>query len=1007
MNIDKVSGLTTREILQIARKTITIPLSIANHRKSAILQYINQQGNDNVYDDLHTAWAAKTSMKRNRSRAESLQEDLGCGSQRRRIEEFGACLLRDQYNNENFLDLPTWSEVKECYQRFYAATGNNAIRMVVCAVCAREIGQVEEEVSVLNLAHLPNAHRLCPTLLHPAQADDLFDGKLLERAGVTVDGEGATQLNVCQTCLRSLSKQTPDKPPTYSLANDLWIGRVPPELSLLTFPEQLLISHIYPRVYVFKLFPKVSTGIDPSKLQRAMGGTVTTFDLDITGTVSMLEGDLMPRPPSVLASLISVTFIGVQSGKLSKRWLRQFFRVRRHMVHAALCWLKKNNTKYYGEINIDPKRLSMLPNDDIPPEVMAIVRQSTDKGMIEQESEGYAPSSILENHDLDEAGDKFDMDDDPDVIPSLYINGAMDTNLSNLSAEELINWGMLNLWSGGGEGSYAVRHGTKPVNDFGRPRHGDPVDPHRLNFFERAYPVLFPYGCGGIERDQPVPISFIDHVRWALQYHDRRFRRHETFPFVSFGIQQRRQALLSARLQMRRPNFEKEAQKFSLITMSKLKQAADDEARGLLVTDPAIRLLQKNVYSMVAKVQGSNQSRIQLRSQIWSTCLKKNPPSLWITINPSDLHDPIAQVFAGEKIDLDKFVSTMGPDLDQRSRNIAADPYAAAKFFHFTIRTILETLFGIKVTTFQVKNRTGIFGRVSAYFGTVESQGRATLHLHLIVWLENAPSSDKMNEMLSTQDFRIKVSEYIQANLRAYLPGLDSKETIQAIPREKEISFNRPPNPDSMTYDNDLAEFELRLARTEQIHICKVRRCLVPDKDGVYRCKRRAPFEISESDKIDEKGNWHQRRLYGYVNGWVPGILVNARCNNDGKLITNGQDTKGTSAYLTLYAAKKQGQNYNASAIMAKGFAYHLDNLSTRVSSSYLDSIRDSQRLLLFRLVHALNREQELAGPMVISYLMGWEDTYRSHHYSPIYWSSFVQCLIKEFPQLQSMKSKK
>jgi len=262
---------------------------------------------------------------------------------------------------------------------------------------------------------------------------------------------------------------------------------------------------------------------------------------------------------------------------------------------------------------------------------------------------------------------------------------------------------------------------------------------------------------------------------------------------------------------------------------------------------------------MVTKVHGSNQSRIQLHSQIWSTCLKKNPPSLWITFNPSDLHDPIAQVFAGENIDLDAFVSTMGPNLDQRLRNIAADPYAAAKFFHFMIRTILETLFGIKVSSFQVKNCTGIFRWVSAYFGTVESQGWATLHLHLIIWLENAPNSDKMNEMLSSPDFHAKVSEYIQANLCAYIPGLDSKDTIQAIPCEKEITFNCPPNPDSMTYDKDLAEFELRLARTEQIHTCKVRRCLIPDKNRIYRCKRRAPFEISESNKIDEKGNWHQK----------------------------------------------------------------------------------------------------------------------------------------------------
>ena len=599
-----------------------------------------------------------------------------------------------------------------------------------------------------------------------------------------------------------------------------------------------------------------------------------------------------------------------------------------------------------------------------------------------------------------------DLDDrQADVIPSLYVNGAVDTDLSSLSAEELLKWGLVNLWAEGGEGSYAIRHGSQPVNDFGRPKQGEAADPDQLNFFEQAYPCLFPFGCGGIEAEQPVHVGFDEHVRWALQYHDRRFRRHETFPFVSFGIQQWWQALLSARLQMRRPNFERDARMISTITMSKLKQAADEEEQGKPISDPAVQLLRQLVYSMVAQVKGSNQSRIQLRSQIWSTCLKLNPPSLWITINPTDLHDPIAQIFAGEKIDLDAFVATAGPDLDQRSRNIAADPYAAARFFHFMIHTVLETLFGIKVTNFQVKNRMGIFGRVSAYFGTVESQGRATLHLHLLIWLENAPTSEDMSVLLHKPEFQEKVAKFIQSNLRAYLPGLESKGSVQAIPRERDIAFNRPPNPNCDDYEKQLTDFELRLARTEQVHTCKVRRCLIQDKSGVYRCKRRAPFTTSDVDKIDENGQWWQRRLYGYVNGWIPGLLVNVRCNNDGKLLTNGEDTKAITAYTTMYLAKKQGRNYNASAVMAKGYAYHLDHSSE--TSAYLDDMRNTQRLLLFRLVHALNKEQELAAPMVISYLMGWGDTYRSHHYSPLYWTSFIRALFDEFPDLHSRVQKR
>jgi hypothetical protein len=73
------------------------------------------------------------------------------------------------------------------------------------------------------------------------------------------------------------------------------------------------------------------------------------------------------------------------------------------------------------------------------------------------------------------------------------------------------------------------------------------------------------------------------------------------------------------------------------------------------------------------------------------------PPSLWITINPSDTNDPIAQVFTGADIDLDNFSSTAGPDANKRATTIAGDPYAAAKFFRFMIEAMFEELFGIGI----------------------------------------------------------------------------------------------------------------------------------------------------------------------------------------------------------------------------------------------------------------------------------------------------------------------
>ncbi|CAK5274250.1 unnamed protein product [Mycena citricolor] len=104
----------------------------------------------------------------------------------------------------------------------------------------------------------------------------------------------------------------------------MWIGPVLWQLQKLTFSEQLLNALIYPRRFVFKLHPHVGSR-NPTKLQQGMRGTVSSYQLDSGGIMSMLAGKLMPRPPAVLASTIAVTYIGV--GKLPKNWLLTTFRV--------------------------------------------------------------------------------------------------------------------------------------------------------------------------------------------------------------------------------------------------------------------------------------------------------------------------------------------------------------------------------------------------------------------------------------------------------------------------------------------------------------------------------------------------------------------------------------------------------------------------------------------------------------------------------------------------------
>ncbi|KAI9069658.1 hypothetical protein FKP32DRAFT_1608308 [Trametes sanguinea] len=824
--------LSVRELEGLIKDRLAVPRD-ARRPKDVLLEYIRSHADNSLLEMLQNAVLNKQEERHRHKR--SLQVEKAARRVRAREEErrMEAEHLVANRDGSKYMIVPTEQQVHRCYQEFYNATSAKKLECKTCAICGRECAVLEDDVKTIPLCMLPNTDRLRPCEPHPCH--DLYDGCLLEPSGVEEHADG---------------------------------------------------RHLY---------PKVIHKVDLESLHRSMRGTVTTYELSTEGVVAMLEGRLMPRPMDVLASVLSITFVG--RGSLPKNWLRTTFR-------------------YYGNITVSDERLRGLPDDDVPEEVMSLIRQCTDEELAMQESAGYVPeddscSADAAVGDLEGNADVL-LTEEADVLP-LNVAGVIDTDLSTLSASELMRWGLANLWNVGSEGGYAIRHSGRPVGDFRLRPHAETAERRTHdtpqsgtsgtainqlhartdNFYEKAFPCLFPYGRGGIEGTQKTVVDLREHVQWALRYHDRRFRTHETFPF-------KREALASAR----------QARAISTITL-------DEEAAHLPPSNPTIRVLKQLVYGTAGR--------------IWSTSLIHGPPSV-------DTHDPIAQIMAGAAIDIDHFLAAVGPSSDARGRNIAHDPYAAAKFFHFMIDQIVET-------PFTVRSEEGVLGPVSAYIGAVETQGRGCLHLHMLLWLPNTPSPDE---------------EFRQRNIRAYLPGLESAASTQAIPKDKGIAFSRPPDPTSTTYANDLSLFE-----------CERRRCLFPDAKGKLVCKRQ------------------DYRLYRYMNSWCPSILINARCNNDIKLLTNGRDTKN----ITFY---KQGRNYNMSAVLASGFAYDMEHQNP----NYAANLREKQRLLLFRLVNAINRQQELAAPMVMSYLMGWGDVKTSHTYSPLYWSSFAAALCRAHPSL-------
>ena len=170
------------------------------------------------------------------------------------------------------------------------------------------------------------------------------------------------------------------------------------------------------------------------------------------------------------------------------------------------------------------------------------------------------------------------------------------------------------------------------------------------------------------------------------------------------------------------------------LSICDLQEAQVDEEAHQPIRNEHVQHLRHHLYATSSRIMASPKMRTTCCSQIWGGCLWMRSPSLWMTINPLDYEDPIAQIFAGEKIDMDSFFESMGPNPCQRE--MWQMIHLHLQLFQFYHMDDIETLLGIHVSNRQVESRSGIFGLVNGYFGVVEAQGRGSLHMHFFNMVE-------------------------------------------------------------------------------------------------------------------------------------------------------------------------------------------------------------------------------------------------------------------------------
>ncbi|KAJ7083512.1 hypothetical protein C8R43DRAFT_1092757 [Mycena crocata] len=222
----------------------------------------------------------------------------------------------------------------------------------------------------------------------------------------------------------------------------------------------------------------------------------------------------------------------------------------------------------------------------------------------------------------------------------------------------------------------------------------------------------------------------------------------------------------------------------------------------------------------------------------------------------------------------------------------------------------------------------GLYGDTDAYYGTVEQQGRLTLHMHMLIWIKSALSPQEIRERILDPDSRFQkdmisyleachVGEFLtgtMADIKAKVPyhnkaRQDPTQTLPTAPPPVCLDCKEPMCENCENLKNWWSDYEETvddLILRSNVHTCRrpvaeVRGCI--RKDGT--CASRFPRDIFPKTEVDrEDGYINMKKLEPMINCVTPDVTYCLRCNTDVTSLLSGTSIKAVVAYISDYVTK-------------------------------------------------------------------------------------------------------
>ncbi|KAJ3538306.1 hypothetical protein NM688_g6538 [Phlebia brevispora] len=851
---------------------------------------------------------------------------------------------------------------------FRAQTSSDALSTFTCACCAR--ASLYREQKRMNLTDMPLDLLRCPEYMrHEGYHLPLpLEGVAGVDPDVLLDPAGLANFNrtalLCRSCYGALNREVL---PDLALANGMYIGPSFPEELRLTVVEEAMIALCRAKCCIVRLSESglPVRGINEHKQQRAMKGNIIVHPQKPGEVASVL-------PASIEETLDVICVIFVGQRRPTREWLLQHAKpltVRASRVRRALQWLKAHHPGY-RDVEIDEDRLDALPREGLLPYNIEVVPPSA------------AQQSATSRYDADEqlpSASVSRLEDDGSCIA--FQNVVITDVDGKAPMKELTAAAVRHVTEK--NGSYIqIPHGPKPVNEFCNP-----------TLLPYIYPTLFPYGVGAPEHPlRARPVSFKRHIRYLFARADRQFQEHYSFLFVVFNILQRREVLLKSKLKVAKRSFHHVAQEFQCISPDAIARVCDrfcegGDMRAYSEDERRVLKLMREVRLITSNVPGTSASKLHMRNQIRATMNEKGPPSFYITINPADCYNPLVLFLAGKEIDVDQVCARDVCSEFEQTAMIARNPFIGARFFDNYMRAFIDCLLRYDASEIDVEPEGGVLGHVTAYYGCVESQGRGTLHCHMVVWVEGGMNPEQIRDRVMGGDveFADRLIQYLDDTISTSVPPHPDGEMPV---RGSSVHPCTTRGPNGNTADSDYAHAVNAdvhwLADYCQRHEHKAT-CYKYVKPGE---KKECRFDLHEDNVIpattfSESGELSLRCLDGLVNNFNATILRAIRCNMDIKFIASGEAAKAVVYYITDYITKSELKTHVAYAAL---------ELAVRKLAAVSADESDEElraKHLLQKCAFALLHNQEMPAEQVAMFLEGKELCYHSHEYSNLYWPSF------------------